>query len=487
MGQRQGANVRVTEYFSLSWTQPSLDFIDVDVYGDTPLFIDPQALRSLNSEWGNRCVFLLQSFFSEVLSCISSGDEMRGKRLLSSLREPNETHLGLSSGRAQGRGMGADLAELVWTSFTNSEAATSGLLQDLEDSVLFVPGIGNDIVSDITTNIIRAPLIEFTQDVCRYYGIPMQQGVTSGRLWNGHERQWESRHVTLPKTKFGPIILTPKSIARSVPTYDPGEYYRHYILTEYQRLELAAGSALVQTLKRGDKRVTKKAVERKHFINKSTKQANVDGTIQEPSVLAKYRINARNKRRPLTHDVIADRTNTPAPDWDALLADVFRIAPGKEAADDYHRAVEALLTPLFFPSLDMPVREHQIHSGRKRIDINYTNVARLGFFHWLHDVQKVPCSFVPVECKNFSKSLKNPEFDQLAGRFSVNRGQFGILCHRGFGDKPKLIQRARDAALDGRGYVVVLDDDDLERLVAARKEHDGRELTVLLQRFQELI
>lgn len=145
------------------------------------------------------------------------------------------------------------------------------------------------------------------------------------------------------------------------------------------------------------------------------------------------------------------------------------MAPGDAGATKYHRAIETLLTALFYPALDMPVIEQERHEGRKRIDIDYTNIATRGFFYWLHSTHKVACSFVPVECKNYTRPLKNPEYDQLSGRFGAQRGFVGILCFRGFKDKKSVIKHCRDAARDGRGYMLALDDDDLKALVAERK------------------
>ena len=106
--------MRVSELYELGLEQPSLDFVDVDVRDDTHLFIDPRALHQVDTDWTQECVSDIQSFISTVLSRIQEGDDAGARTLLSSLSEPNETHLGLSEGRARGRGMGHDLAKTVW-------------------------------------------------------------------------------------------------------------------------------------------------------------------------------------------------------------------------------------------------------------------------------------------------------------------------------------------------------------------------------------
>src|SRR5262249_57162528 len=59
--------------------------------------------------------------------------------------------------------------------------------------------------------------------------------------------------------------------------------------------------------------------------------------------------------------------------------------------------------------------------------------------------------------------------DQLLGRFSERRGQFGFLICRELTDKSRFIDRCNRAARDGQGYVIPLDDADLTTLVEARK------------------
>jgi len=161
---------------------------------------------------------------------------------------------------------------------------------------------------------------------------------------------------------------------------------------------------------------------------------------------------------------LSDAGQDAIPDYAKLLADVIGTPTGKADANIYHARVEALLSALFYPSLAMPEIEEEIHEGRKRVDISYTNVASDGFFRFLGR-HKITSPYIFVECKNYGNEVANPELDQLSSRFSPLRGKFGILTCRSFQNKDLFLRRCRDTALDHRGYVVALDDSDLIRLV----------------------
>ncbi len=476
--------MRVSEHFRLGHGQDALDFVDVDVIGDDPLFIDPHALRTLRTPWTNECVTLIQDFFTTVLEAIRAGDHVKARLLLRQLREPNETHLGMSQGRSRGRALGPQSSRNVWDALLQSEAVQSGLLEDLEDTILMIEGISYDIVSDIATNVIRQPLIQFTQAQCDRHGISTQS-VGSGPMWDPARHEWFQEYVRLPMTPAGKLLLVPKIIVRKVFEYRHDEYFRHYILDFLMEQEMASNSQMVYLLKDGTPRVNKKDLITKYGRGK---QMAVQITKAHPEILDRYRrAKRRGAGRSLDHDELAGQMPGAAvPDWDALLQAVTDVQPGTAGADAYHRAVEALLKALFHPDLVWPEREVRIHDGRKRIDLTFSNQAQRGFFSWV--AQHHPAMYLIIECKNYSGDPGNPELDQLAGRFSPSRGQVGFLMCRSFKDKALFLQRCRDTANDQRGFILAFDDADLTAMVDARRRGELVTLHRLLrERFDGLV
>lgn len=248
--------MRVSRLFNLGRTQPSLDFVDVDVDGDLRLFVDPRALRLLQTEWAAECVSLIQNFFRRVLGEIQVGHHDEAKALLAALREPNEVHLGLSRGRSRGVALGEESAKDLWGALSTSEAVHTGLLEDLEDTILMVPQISSDKVSDIAVNLIRGPLIRYTQAQAKLHGIPLEPEVDSGALWDPGHGRWYSGFAPMPVAgDSGKLLLVPKAIVRRSMTYSQGEYFRHYILEHLRSVELSANSELVQLLKNGKQKL----------------------------------------------------------------------------------------------------------------------------------------------------------------------------------------------------------------------------------------
>lgn len=476
--------MRVSEYFGLDRTQPYLDFVDVPIDTDIEVFVDPTALRSLTSNWGAECASLVQYYFEAVLNRMKTGRDQEARLLVSSLSEANEFHFGFSSGKSRGHGFGSKSAESVWGALSRSKALESGLLKDLEDTCLLIEGIGRDMVSDAVCNIIRGPLIKYTQDICSYYGIPLTPDVASGPIWDSHTETWDNKYVSLPVVAEGKLILVPKIFVRHRISYEYQEYYQHYLLPEMRNYELQQNTGLVELLKDGRRRVTKKRLKERYG---DSKLAVVEQTLRFPHVLDEYRnVKERNVPPPLNHDQFAEIEDIEVPDWDELIAKLRAIPTGSGAANDYEELIEEIFSALFYPSLCNPRKQHRIHDGRKRIDITYTNEARGGFFAWLS--QHYSAAFLFVECKNYGQEVGNPEVDQLSGRFAPSRGQVGLLVCRSVEDGKRLALRCKDTARDSRGFIIALTDEDIVSLIESAKSGVKAHAFPLLDtKFQELV
>ena len=486
----------VSGHFGIAGGQPVLDFVDVPVRGDAKLFLDPRALKELpdGDDWARGWVGLLQDFFARVLATVQAGDRAAGVKLLAGLQEPNETHLGFSQGRSRGSGVGTRLANELWTALSNSRAAQSGLLADLEEAALLVDAVSDDRVSDIATNVLRRPLIDYTQAQAALHGLPTEQ-VAAGRLWDPEVGRWTGdSYVQLPVGPDGPLLLIPKAIVRKRPELNADEYYRHHILSRYRDDELAAGRGMVRVLKDGREEpyLSKLEADKRLLARRTTrKRANAALTTDDDQLLRQYLSEkARGVRRsgPLSDEDLSAATGAPLTDWSSLLDSVTKTPTGPATATHYHHAVRDLLSALFVPELGDVRTEEPVHQGRKRVDLRFTNRGEGGFFAWMQK-NYPPQPFVWAECKNYAGDIANDALDQLTGRFAAQgRGNIGLQLCRSFADKPAFIRRCRDAASDGRGWVIVLDDHDLVELVALRSQGGRGDVADRLRsRFGELV
>lgn len=292
--------MKVSEYFRLKGGQVTFPFVDVDIEEDIRLFVDPTMLRLTTSPWHTECQRLVETFFETVLAYIKDNKANTAINLLAEMHEPNEVHLGLSMARSQGKALGIRSATSIWGSLSESRAATSGLLEDLEDTALMVDGIGPDIISDILVNLIRRNLIEFTARMAETYGIPLTTIVLEKPLWNPESRSWipaGREKVRLPMVENeNPILLVPTNIVQRRMIYNTSDYYTNYICPVLQRQEIDARSELVRYLKRdGSPRVYKKDIKTKY---PPTKELLVRMTCENPTLIRNYRSDKRGRFNP---------------------------------------------------------------------------------------------------------------------------------------------------------------------------------------------
>jgi hypothetical protein len=453
--------MRFSQFFDLGLIQAQLDFVDIELTEDQPLFIDPYALQIRTDQWSIDCTQAIQIYFQSLVDLIRRNDRHAAMQLLSALHEPRETRFGLSESGFSGSGIGSDMARDLYGALAQSRAVQTGFLKDLADAELFIPKISHDRISDLTTNLIRKPLIEYTQQQCRLHGVPLVGTVPSGPLWGVDEQSWTEEYVQLPVANGEKVLLVPKMAVRWETLLTSSDYYSRFVLEYLRAQELSnPASRLVRVLRDGRRIVTKRRLKEAFPFSK---EWLLQFSEANPSVLEDYKRTQ------------AGVANLVSPDIEEgfdekffagiLIRHLSAIPVGREAANQYHKFMVGTLEFLFYPALTLPKVEREINDGRKRIDISFLNADRTGFFHRFPNITRRSSVEVIVECKNYSRDLANPEIDQIAGRFADHRGWLGLLVCRRNESPDTLLARCRDNAIERHGFILPLDDDSITRML----------------------
>ncbi|MDQ6765845.1 MAG: hypothetical protein M3Z22_07090 [Verrucomicrobiota bacterium] len=139
-------------------------------------------------------------------------------RSLFCFKEVHQNWLGFSESDNKGRGLGLDfartLAEGLQALFRDfgSEKVTKG--SHLEKLCLIKDGVGRDMISDLTTNLIKGFLCEYTQAFAREH-LDAEHVATFAvprASFNYDLGVWATSRYELPKFRRDYVLLTPKEI-----------------------------------------------------------------------------------------------------------------------------------------------------------------------------------------------------------------------------------------------------------------------------------
>lgn len=479
--------MKISEIFNLHKTQHELDFVDIDPARDKPVFIDPFFVSTRKHAWCSEASRTTRDFFQCIIDLIRKDELERAQGIFVHLNEPNETCLGLSKGTPQGRGVAEGDSKRIFESILESKAVVTGLVDDLEDTAIFIDGVSKDKVSDMTTNIIRMHLLKYTEGQCRLWGIPLEPDVPSGFFWDTSQKTWDNVLLDRLVVDDRPLLLVPKIAVSFHREYIDQKYYQHFVLNYLQGEHLDRNSSLVRerTLKDGSKLryVTKEDIKKEDAP--FSKEFLRDFTQKHPDVFKKFKDAKSRSVSPIRNEELEEIDIVELIDY--LVTSLQSIAPGGQEAYNYHKLILGVLELIFYPNLTNPTKEKEINQGRKRIDIVFDNSATDGFFYNLHDIHKITSRYIYAECKNYSEDPKNPEIDQLSGRFSVNSTMVGILVCRTIGNKNLFLQRCIDLWKQKSEMIIPLADQDIILILNALKNGKVRLEENLLKETQKNI
>ena len=340
--------------------------------------------------------------------------------------------------------------------------------------------------------LLQIPLRIFLEVISRC-ALLERNPCLSGIIWCQKTRSW--RQVVLVSTtcRFeGAVLLVPKRFVKWQGEVNKRarSYYKHFVRNFIREEQLQTNGSLVQVVKRKGQEIRQVLLGdiEKKFPN--TKEFLRQFSEKNPSEYEKF------KKTVIKHNPIADGSIFDERDEEfthkefcaELGAALREIPAGKDSATDYHYLMVGVLQYIFYPLWTAPRLETPINDRRKRIDIRYVNSAETGFFRRVFADQAIHARWIMVECKNYSKVPKNPEVDQIAMRFSRERGHFGILCYRDPTAADNLTLRCRDVAKAGRGFVVGLNDNDILAMLDRIGQHRRSSIDDFMSaKFQELL
>lgn len=465
--------MKISQIFNLGVSHKQLDFIDIDIKVDYPLFLDPFLISRTENQFSAEVNETVKNFFSKIIHLILENNYEEALNLFQFMKEPKETCLGLSkTGTENGRGVGKYDAKEILNGIIRSKAIENGLVKNIEDVIIFVEDVYKDKLSDMITNIIRGHLLDYTNQQCEIWGIPTTTK-ESLPFWDKTINDWNNKITSHLVIGNKDILLIPKYFVSFINLYSSDKFDWFYAVEQNRQEHLERRSELVKFRKyrNGKEKYTcsKKDVSKniqdkvKNGTFESRKDFLRQFAISHDKIFNQFIEDCKNKITILTDEEFDKYLGSVNIEniIDELISQLQSIPTGTAHATEYHLFIKKILELLFYPFVINPTIENKIHDGRKRIDITMTNNANYGFFYNLHTITKIFAPYIFIECKNYGNEIGNPEIDQLSGRFSTYRGSFGILMCRNVKDEDRLIKRCQDTHKDGRGLIIPLLDKDI--------------------------
>lgn len=208
---------KITNYYSQlhGLDQTDIDFVDLYLGVDNPLFLDFNKILADNSKELKDFRSSIFSYMEKMISELQANELKKLLPHLDGLHETNHTFLGLSSGNPRGNSVGDELkGNIIGALHFLKRAMIKGNL-DIDAIFLGIENINADRISDIITSIVKLELILFTQRQCVKHNIPCTK-IEKHIYFDITTQTWKKDLFNLPEYEKTSLILIPK---RFVSTY----------------------------------------------------------------------------------------------------------------------------------------------------------------------------------------------------------------------------------------------------------------------------
>lgn len=293
------------EFFNIPKDSVEVDFLDICLEKDTPLFIDSYYLTWSSNIYCQKSLSTQKIFMEELMLSLKNSDDPKAIELCSHFPEPKCTGIGVSTASFNGRGSKKIKVEKILNALKKSKAAQTGLLEDLEELILVTEGIGADTISDITTNICMKYFAQYTLEKCKKLNIPTEITHKYFFYFCEQDKVWKKTKFELPHVPLGkeqvlsPIVLLPTEILDSIISYDTQFFFTNIATPLYVRdvLKYQPTASFIYSVKSTKERKVNVTDMRNLHPEYRGGKKNMDKLIADnPELLKEYRNTVAQSR-----------------------------------------------------------------------------------------------------------------------------------------------------------------------------------------------
>jgi hypothetical protein len=444
---------RLNDYYGLLFTQEEVDFAIPFLDEDIPLYLDPFLLWKSPSQMDNSLHATITNSFN-FLGKLYLKNEDKATEILIELSECDEVGLGNSKTK-QGKRIGNKFADLILSSFKNIPQIQEHGFTHFEVLQLLIEDFSKDRVSDISCNLIKSFLIDYTIQQSEKYSIPRDSADIHYFDTNNYKIVSETVSLPInPVTKV-PILLTPRRWLRFVPWISFDDYFINYISTSQKILQ---GESIdrVEILEYNRKNYdqVQTYIERKQLEQKDCKN---DPLFTQIPILS-------SKRKKDT---------------------ILKLPTGKtdNADKEYEYNLCPLLASMLYPELDFAQPQSRTDSGVLIRDLIFYNNTSSTLLREIFE--KYNSRQLVFELKNV-KELNTTHINQLNRYLSSEFGSFGVIFTRN--QPPKnVFENTIDLWSGQRKCILIFDDKDLELMCQVYEDRQRKPIDVINKKYREFI
>jgi hypothetical protein len=392
-------------------SQYEVDFVIPRVGIDLPLGIDPFLLfKSRDFQFRQLHVSLLNVFNAGILAV--RRNDLTTARYLFSFPEVSAIGMGYTRKGKRGSGVGSHLTDLILQTLTGSPALTERGVRHVEEMQLLSAGIGPDRISDISANVLKRFLIDYTQRQCAIWDIPTKPGVPVGHIYDESKQTWVDSYEDLPVSAIdgSEILLVPRRLVRALPWIN----YDDFIRTEFSAYLAARRDQFNRGgIRSGEKEFT-------------AKPAVVTVTRQDIGLVERY-VRSREAQAADARPTLDYIDEDACKEAEALKQRLSSIPPGRESAADYQYMILEILNYLFNPDLIAGEPEVRTIDGTERRDIIFTNDSDESFWEYIRTTHDG--ILLMFETKNM-EALDISAINQTSTYLGDRIGRLGIIVTR---------------------------------------------------------